>query len=97
MHRVLISWAQGGNILLGETICYKSVDCRINLIALRGLSRMLNFRDSFFSFPTEPESTCCVYLKNYSPAFSASVATTAMFRTRSCGRPCRCCRYSGLL
>jgi len=35
--------------------------------------------------------------KDYSAALAANVSTTAMFGTRSDGKPCRCCKYAGLL
>src|SRR5258708_7199556 len=35
--------------------------------------------------------------QHYSTAFATSVPTTAIFLIRSCGTPCRCWRYSGVL
>jgi len=34
---------------------------------------------------------------NYAPALAASASTTAIFCSKSSGKPCRSCKYTGLL
>ena len=40
---------------------------------------------------------CSWLLPIYSAALAASASTTAIFGSNSCGMPCRCCKYAGLL